>query len=301
MAAANSLRNGKPLVRDLVHAPRPGSEGVCLALYDALLDDGEDVRDTAAQVGTFALYPRDPSGIPYSLASHLTAAAVLKELLVYLVREATLDQEIMMSACISRITGADYLDAASLFEPLDDIVYSTPFQGPQAALPPVRDQLSEALVHDTALFVEENPNLYMDPAQEAGRWAHVLRARTGAHPPPAIAAVLRPWVRDGLAALVETAEARMGGPLGWTSDARVFVLGTRVLAMTDVVVGWTPCAELEGSSGDVQAEIVRLSTRLHQLGPERRLHRNWRLRVKSIITKVSGTSAEDGTVAHTKS
>ena len=268
------------MLRDLASRQTSGTGEIFFALYDALIDDDDEVRDVAAHVLTFAIHPPDSSGGPPAIKSHLMPATALDGLLSYLERGSFQQPWVMTLACVSRITGASPPKSKPLFSQTSAATGS--MSAPvmlSYLLPSTRRKLASALVRDTTLFVEEKQNLHVDPVQEADRWARVLFARIGHSPHPELAGALRGWVLEGLTALTEIAEAQMGGPLSWTSNLEVFLLGMRVLIVASVVTSW------KGMYADFDRDrkIMDKLRRLQELGPEKRLHRSWRLRVDALL------------------
>ena len=264
LAAVQSLQDAKRLLRE----SRAGScpPDPLFALYDALLDDDAELRGIAAHVYTFAIATITGRGSP-DIKSCSAPGPAADDLIQFLrdrqprdVREA----QSLVAACVSRILGPASLDIQSLWN-----AGCTP--------PSPRKLLQAALTEDHALFVEEKPNLYVDPVSEAERWASVLGG-TGLenHLP---VGTIGAWTTEGLDALLEQTEERMGGPLGWSSDPQVFEVGMRILILarfvsqkmqfTDKNVGAVP--------QDLGVQCQNKLQRLRRLGDERGgLHQIWR-------------------------
>lgn len=274
--------------------------GGYLFLYDALSDDDEEVRDQGAiAASTFlsaaASKPSTPNG---GAGVSLMPSAASSRLLQYLVAEYK-DSPLLWIDALRRVAGA-----SSLFKlgpvPIPAHAAPTPIQ--IALLQPlrsVRAALRDARRPDPALFVAENPNLFLDPVRDAQRWAHAL---THLDPPQELP-LDRAWCIDGLTALLEIAHGRADGPLGWTANPPVFTLGMRIILLATVRIRVFHAPEHRRGGGGVGGgggererggggggggegggcEEERLVRELLRVGKESFLHPLWLRQMEHIV------------------
>ena len=266
LAVVCSLRDVKWLVRECRRRSKPLEP--LLALYDALVDDDDEVRDIAAQVHTFAVSPAD-NGSP-DVKSHGIPGPAADDLIHFFASRKPQDireARSVVTLCVSRILGLGSLGTETLWTT----------RGSTAS---ARELLETALAQDNALFIEEKPNLYVDPVSEAKRWARVLGGNGLESYLPM--SVLGPWILKGLDALLEQSQARVAGPLGWSSDPEVFVVGMRILIMALFVAqniqrlkrGTNLCPV------DLGPQCLDKLRRLQTLGDEKGgLHQIWRTHI----------------------
>jgi hypothetical protein len=137
---------------------------------------------------------------------------------------------------------------------------------------------------DTALFVKERQNLFVDDAREARVWSWVL-IHLAAPLSLSVASELRDvtvgfarWVAEGLELLTEMAEREKDGPLGWTSKTEVFPLGLRVVYGAEVLLEWG-LREVEGR------KIMLGLWKLVCNGRETGLHEMWLSSAEKVLEK----------------
>ncbi|EHK24695.1 uncharacterized protein TRIVIDRAFT_61472 [Trichoderma virens Gv29-8] len=179
------------------------SEGylpVLLALYDAINDDDDEVREagSAAARSIFGqnLAPLEASSrLLQWLAQHFNSSAEFK------------------AAVASRITGCRAT-----------VAVNQSWSSPGA-------QLDAALRSDDSLFAVEEQNLFIDEVREANRWASVFQSLEWDEKRPEdgrILGKLDEWICDGLAQM-QLLIKQEDGPLGWASNPHVFAIGTSIL------------------------------------------------------------------------
>lgn len=204
-----------------------------LALYDALNDDDDEVREVTAM----ATKP--------ILGKSLVSMEASSKLLDWLADRFGASTEFRNHvAC--RLVGRSPIAST-----LNEAVF--------AQWTPAAEQLASAMRFDDALFVVEEQNLYIDEVREAQRWRAVWAKMPGAAGAAADAALAH-WTRSGLQALTERA-ATDDGVLGWASKPDVFAIGARVAACASALAAADP---------DVRAEFQRFreagkQTRTHGL------------------------------------
>ncbi|KAI5928616.1 putative death-receptor fusion protein-domain-containing protein [Camillea tinctor] len=189
--------------------PDPAHLPWLLALYDALNDDDDEIREAAA----------------------LAAAPILSQTLVPI--EAANQLVHYLSARYSR----------------DETFHSHVahrMTGTSSSWTPAAQQLAQAMRPDDSLFVVEEQNLYVDEVREAQRWAAAYAAvspfmAAPQSPSPsspvssAIGDDLRAWLLAALREMTRLADSP--GPLAWTSKPQVFAICARVLVAAAAVAG----------------------------------------------------------------
>ncbi|KAK0722821.1 putative death-receptor fusion protein-domain-containing protein [Lasiosphaeria miniovina] len=168
---------------------------VLSALYDALIDDDDEVREVAASAAT---------GI---IGTYMLAPTAADRLVVWL-REHFREREEFRSLVICRMTGHT--------PHLRDI-----------EMIPADQQLIKTMDFDDSLFAAEEQNLFIDEVKETMRWRQALYD-FGQWKGDAPFENLVQWTDSGLAYLIQLSE-KEDGPLGWTSDQHVFAVCARVL------------------------------------------------------------------------
>lgn len=149
--------------------------------------------------------------------------------------------------------------------------------------------LQELKQEDTALFVEEKQNLYVDEAQEAGVWQEVMLSMARSAEDCDILQSLKEWATQGLDALLEVTEKEEDGPLGWTSKADVFTLGVRILFAAQVVLR---LSEGETMGFDTDVLVVRLE-QLLEVGSRNSLRPAWLQIVRETLENPKSTLVDE--------
>ncbi|TPX10842.1 uncharacterized protein E0L32_008231 [Thyridium curvatum] len=200
-AAVSAVHSFFAALRDTCR--QPAYLPVLLVLYDALVDDDEEVRDLAAAaaghvLGATPLPIQAPDLLAEWLAAHFGGL------------------EAFQAQAVCRIVGGDPGQASGCWTPAEA-------------------QLAETMKFDDALFVVEEQNLFIDEVRETERWAGVFAAAAEHGPDSAAVRALRGWTLPGLRVLAKLAESN-DGPIGWASKPEVYaicmriVLGAKVLA-----------------------------------------------------------------------
>jgi len=208
---------------------------ITLAIYDALLDDDEEVRDVAAQA---AASMTGKATFPVAAADTMAPWMAGRFCRVPHFRAQ------VASRMVGHVVGVAAPTEAAL------------------SWTPAAAQLEVAMRFDDALFAVEDPNLFVDEVREAERWARVLAALPRIDPDESVAA-LEAWTADGLRTLVRLAEQRGDGPLGWTAKADVFAVCSRVLRSA---------VALAGLSRDSSPTMVDLLLRFRTAGEATGVH-----------------------------
>ncbi|KAK1987233.1 putative death-receptor fusion protein-domain-containing protein [Colletotrichum cereale] len=198
-----------------------------VALYDALNDDDDEVRDLASVS-----------------AGHVLARPL-----------AALDAAPLLLARVAR----DYRDAPAFHALMASRLAG---HSGEDAWEPAEAQLATALRFDDSLFAVEEQNLFVDEVRESTRWAAALEDVFSTSPPSATSSssssaaattvALAQWTSSGLDALLglvspDRGDAAVDGPLGWASDPQVYAVCARVLV----------CAAALSRTGAASAEPLR--------------------------------------------
>ena len=199
-----------------------------LALYDALDDDDEEVRELAGSATTAIL------GKPR------TSLEAADGLLTWMAKTFK-DSTEFRSEVTRRMVGHAW-DPAST----------------ELGLVPAEIQLQKAMEFDDSLFAIEEQNLFIDELRETRRWCGVFTALQHDHGDASIKE-LQKWVEGGLRYWIQLSD-RHDGPLGWTSDQHVFAICVRI-----VLCARTLGASPSSTIGDLleQLKLVAEETRLH--------------------------------------
>jgi hypothetical protein len=207
------------------------------ALYDALNDDDDEIRDIAAVASKEIL---GGSMIPMQAADSLLA---------WLGPRYETSQQ-FASLVTGRMTGRNFLSMTTRVVEAEELLTSWV---------PAATQLSRSLVFDDALFVIEEQNLYIDKVREAERFRQVLLSiiktsgAVEAHAAASVAA-LKVWTMDGMRALLRTInEQGYDGPLGWTSNPAVFIICARILLSASVLSSLEGSESISSAQQDVAA------------------------------------------------
>lgn len=226
-----------------------------LALYDALNDDDDEIRDLSALT------------VSRLLQKSVVPLAARVELVTYCKRVYGSSPLFAWSA-ICRVTGND-LHVSETEPPV---------------LESAKSQFSKALKNDDSLFVEEEQNLFIDEVRETHLWARAveeadLQSTLETHVGLAWAqpcAALVSWVEDGLTTMINLLD-KEDGPLGWTSRPAVFAVCMRVLLSAKAITRLNERRLVSGTSiqdsnillaSNVSAALLRFS----QLGREKNIH-----------------------------
>lgn len=201
-AAANALDRVDSLWRVMNTDERldTGHQRICVATYDLLNDDDENIRLLAAQITQRILVANGDDGQS--------------------VYEPCVSRQRLMSFLVKRWASSAHLTHVMIertFGLSDEI--ATPFA----------DQLLALSGQEIALFGEEKQNLYIDEATEARIWSRAAQKLDPSAIAPNLLVKLASWVADGLGCLKSHAEAHEDGPLGWTTKADIYTLGMRVI------------------------------------------------------------------------
>jgi hypothetical protein len=250
LAAIRSLRSFTNVVRFRpVEKIQPCYLPFLLALYDALNDDDAEIRTAAASAAAPLLGGRE------------LVPPVAGDQLVALMGDAFGAEPEFVLRAAGRIVGHAY-HAGDL--------------GFAEAAPrnwtPAATLLEEAMKVDSALFVVEEQNLYVDALRETRRWVSVLAGRhsnssSSGGQTPDVPEALADWSFAGLEALERMCEQPrlVDGPLGWTSKPRVFAVCARVMLAAR-------CMLVNHEDANTSKALRAALERLAGVGTKARLH-----------------------------
>lgn len=230
--------------------------GVYITLWDALVDDDEEVRDSAAKV-VCRLLPRPSSAGGEEARQHmsLSPAAARPEIMNFM-RSQCSWSGILCEEAVLRLIGVPSSQR---------IGSETASLASLSCVRPFTVMLQQARAQDTALFAEEKQNLYIDEVEETRSWANVLSESRRAEIATTSISTLSAWTMEGLVILAKTVADEEDGPLGWTSKPEVYTLGMRVLLAAKVLI-----------SREVETNKCRkLLEEILQNGIKRKLHDLW--------------------------
>lgn len=278
---------------------RTGLPGVHLALYDRLIDDDEDIREIGAELVSKLLSKLSEHGERSSVTRSFSVPAARSQLLQFICKEW--NQSLIMwteamrrlvPSCAPSIRHPEILGADDGSETVDDDS-SDAHEPTVIRFTPVRAVLDKAATPDTALFVIEKQNLYVDEVEEARAWSQMLidlkpleltqRARLQRLGDHFVA-----WTTDGLSVLTKSAEKETDGPLGWTSKPEVFTIGLRVILAARVVL----CSNTWGFSNEAKDLCKKRLEELLAVGTKNNLNEFWITEVKDILG-ICDVSAQD--------
>ncbi|TKA35051.1 hypothetical protein B0A54_14559 [Friedmanniomyces endolithicus] len=175
--------------------------GLCMAVYDLLNDDDEDIRLLAATTTSRILATDD--GIACDRAS--VPAVASQRLLAFMVRKWSTDPDFAQE------------------------VTHRAFHALRSGQLNVRPWSQDDAKTSTSLFAEEKQNLYVDEAREVKAWSQVLMSLPPTAVPKRLVRHLSLNVTEGLNALILHATEPNGGPLGWSSRPEHFTLGLQII------------------------------------------------------------------------
>jgi hypothetical protein len=228
-----------------------------LLTYDILNDDDEELRDVGSSIATKIFLRGEKS----SGTNNLVPLVASQQIAGHLVRKYRTSSALCRDA-IRRMTTSNFS--------VDDGMF----------LPSSTDRLSNAVKEDTALFVIEKQNLFVNEVREAILWSQVLKKLSSKAISTVVADALTEWTMSGIRLLAERLEREVDGALGWCSKPDVFIFFMQVLCAADVLMCWrlkTKKVELKGT--DVRRALMKLS----DIGTRNGLHEMLIDRIERII------------------
>lgn len=224
--------------------------------YDILNDDDDEVREVGSQIASQILANHSSESSSSQTCVPLVAS---QQLVAHLAKKYRQSQDICEQA-VQKIT-------TSVLQ--NDIL-----------LPSAEERLRNATAENTALFVVEKQNLFIDYYREAILWSKALKRLSSKAISQATASALSTWVLDGLRLLSEKAQSDIDGPLGWTSKPEVFVFGMQILCAADVVLNWRARTKM----GNVEGKLIReMLAKFLSDGRRNEVHGAWTKKIESIL------------------
>jgi hypothetical protein len=234
-----------------------------LLTYDILKDDEEEIRDIGASIATNIL----ACGLRKSGAPEMVPLVAGQKIAGYLAKNYRNSPDLCRRA-IERMTGS------RLFGLESDSSHSSSV-----------DRLNGAAKEDTALFVVEKQNLFVDDVREAILWSQVLKKMSTTSIANNTVVFFTEWATDGLDLLIQKMEEE-DGALGWCSKQDVFIVFMQILCAADVLLTWrlkTKKMKIRGS--EVRGALMRLL----KAGLRNGLHEMLVAKIENIIME-SATS-----------
>lgn len=147
----------------------------------------------------------------------------------------------------------------------------------------VKDIIVESGRQDTALFVQEKQNLFIDDAREMRLWSHVLMQISPKALSQQLVHNLSSWTMDGLDTLLSTLDTKSDGPLGWKRRPEVFVLGLQLIYAAEVLlVLYGKAKKVASVSGsDIRAKLVQLLVE----GEKNDMHPLWLEQIERVLRR----------------
>ncbi|KAI4089386.1 MAG: hypothetical protein LQ339_008555 [Xanthoria mediterranea] len=238
-----------------------------LVLYDSLFDDDEDVRDSGAATVSKLLSSITGQDGSKAVGIPLMVPAASRQLLCHLKDRYRTSPALWMEA-VQRIIGTQ------------QFLPRTPHKAHQSPrfLSP-RTLLARLKPEDTALFVEEKQNLYIDEAKEAGTWLEVLLTMDRTAIDIETLRQLEGWTFEGIDALTDVAGTEIDGPLGWTSKPEVYTLGVRILHAAQALMRFSKDESLGVDGNALRARLEKMLV----VGEESYLNGSWMRMIRKSL------------------
>jgi hypothetical protein len=234
-----------------------------LLTYDILNDDDEELRDIGSSTAS-KIFSSDRK---CHLGVDLVPLVASQKIAGYLVENYRSSIELCKDA-IERMTGSQILLGSDFLRPAST------------------ESLNVAVKEDTALFVVEKQNLFIDEVREAILWSQVLKKLSTRAITENLASAVTEWVVHGLASLTQKMEQEYDGALGWCSKPDVFIIFMRILCAADVLMTWrlrTKKVQVKGS------EVSEALAGLFRAGTKNDLHEMLLEQIEKVLTNSIAT------------
>jgi hypothetical protein len=229
-----------------------------LLTYDILNDDDEELRDVGSSIATNIFTSEQHN----HFNTDFVPLVASQKIAGHLVKKYRHSMELCRDA-MERMTGSHiYTDGNSI-------------------QPSSTNRLDDATEEDTALFVVEKQNLFVDEVREAILWSQVLKKISTRAITKTLATASTEWVISGLAALTVRMEGEIDGDLGWCSKPDVFILFMQILCAADVLMAWrlrTKKVQVRGS------EVRKSLLALLDAGTKNGLHEMLIEKIERVLT-----------------
>ena len=233
-----------------------------LLIYAAMNDDDDEVRDLACEASVGFANLKD------NLSRRLVPLAASKAVAAQLVINFY-DSKLLCTKAIEKMTSCRFHD--------------------NGIKPTALERFRSASELDSALFLVEKQNLFIDDSREAFVWSKVLKNLGNKAITAERSGQLATWTLEGLNVLKETAASRDDGPLGWTSKPEMFRFGSQVICAVDVLLEW----RLKTRKSPVAGHTLRRALwELINVGVQKQLHPLWiqmaeRVLKESVIKRLA--------------
>lgn len=229
------------------------------------MDDDEDVRDLGAKIASQLLSRRASLGGTETNRHLSLSPPATRPRLMQLILDLYEKSSSLWNEAVTRLTGI------STFQ---GMLQNKTAAGGSSFICPLSVMLEIAKTPDTALFVEEKQNLYIDEVEEARFWADALSEISSAESLiDMLSHTLAIWTTEGLAFLASAVADEQDGPFGWTSKPEVFTLGMRIILAAKVLI-----------SHGIKANTCRVLLKdILQEGIEGQLHDLWIAEILELV------------------
>jgi hypothetical protein len=224
-----------------------------LLVYDLLNDDDDEIRDLATKAASKILADGGRVGLVQDIVPLLASQRLVSHLLAHYAYFPGLFEE-----AVGRMTGINqHATAKAAFE--------------------------AAAADNTALFMVEKQNLFIDPVREAILWSQFLkRIPSIKHYLRASIRNLVEWTKEGLSLLFRKMQEQVDGVLGWTSKPDMFVFGMRVWCAVDVVLTWQRRFDKRSSAlSTIMLELGKILA----IGTQQDVHEMWLSKLERLLVR----------------
>ena len=260
-------------------------------IYDSLVDDDEDIRDSGAKIVSSILSNGSPRLVETGARLSLSPCSASSALLQYLSSNYSKSTTLVLEAVWRLTSLAESIEVAFR----TDVMHTTKdmasfdMKAISLRLTPVSVLFERATQQQNVVFEEEKQNLYLDPVMEAETWAQILVDIETEAWPSGLAMALRFWTESGLVCLFHAIDESVEGPLGLTSRADVFALFMQVVLVARVLVLVDSIGPAERQPFKEELDMSMITANLENLyerGQDRDLHPLILGRLRRILGEV---------------
>lgn len=234
-----------------------------LLVYDLLNDDDEEIRSISSSTASEILSSQS------AVSKNVVPLLASQRLITHFLNTYSSLPELIIQA-MSRMTGAKMI--SGVFEPSASSTFAV------------------ATAENTALFMVEKQNLFIDHVREAILWSQLLKRPPNGSIRAQECRALCMWVKEGLQLLTTKANSEIDGPLGWTSKPDVFIFGMRVFCAADVLLNWQGRSRSRPTDQGLGKSLMELLV----LGRKREIHDLWLVKIERVLVGNVVTRLEAG-------
>ena len=285
VAAASSIENFSNTLRQLSMCPSAGPEPFELfpILYDLVVDDDEDIRDTGARLLSHfisQLQAKQTGQVASLSLSPSSARAKMVDFLLY----GYHDHPPLLIESLWRLTRMDsHVDIETRVAGLGNDDRTLKTLSPTSFIPKsVSGLLEEAMEEQSVVFEKEKQNLYVDTLEESDLWTEVASGVETYVWNESLIDELETWAVDGLQCLSEALSNREDGPLGFVSNQDVFALWISVISAAEVLLRLHARLSSVPKRGATDSLIQHLH-QLHKVGERKNLHPLLMSRIERLL------------------